>query len=113
VRWRGIATHHDGNKWISEPLVVHLRVDVDAREPTPYIYIPRVRGPADRILLQAETEPLATPRAPLSAAPSVRNQENAGVHVEQGRLAVASAAIIATAGRHVPAVRHGIWVCAR
>jgi len=40
--------HHNGDEWIGEFLVVHLRVDIDAREPTA---IPRMRVvPSDRIL---------------------------------------------------------------
>ena len=43
-----LITHHDGDERISEFLVVHLRVDVDAREPTA---VPRMRVvPSDRIL---------------------------------------------------------------
>jgi hypothetical protein len=30
VRRAGVETHHDGNEWIRELLVVHLGADVDA-----------------------------------------------------------------------------------
>ena len=45
---RIVATHHDRDKWIGEFLVIHLCVDIDAREPTA---VPGMRVvPADRIL---------------------------------------------------------------
>jgi len=50
-RGGGIVTHNNGNEWIGEFLVVHLCVDVDAREPTA---VPRMRVvPADRVLQPA------------------------------------------------------------